>query len=105
MIEDLTRDSTGAGSVKIHGKGRKVRFCPLWKKTMSELQPLIRGRDVANPLFLNRYGDAMTRFGIHALVTRHAKSAARNNPIAKNQAHQPAYDSTHDCNPPASCRS
>jgi site-specific recombinase XerD len=83
VIEDLTRDSTGAGSVKIHGKGRKVGFCPLWKKTMSELQPLIRGRDVANPLFLNRYGDAMTRFGIHALVTRHVKSAAETIPSLK----------------------
>jgi len=31
-IEDLTWDSTGTGSVKIHGKGRKIRFCPLWKK-------------------------------------------------------------------------
>jgi len=77
VIEDLNWDSTGTGSVKIHGKGRKVRFCPLWKKTMSELHPLIRGRDIANPLFLNRYGDAMTRFGIHALVTRHADAAAQ----------------------------
>lgn len=42
-IEDLTWDSTGTGSVKIHGKGRKVRFCPLWKKTMSELHCLVQG--------------------------------------------------------------
>jgi integrase/recombinase XerD len=75
-IEDLTWDSTGTGSVKIQGKGRKVRFCPLWKKTMAELQPLIRGRDKADPLFLNRFGEAMTRFGLHAVVARHAESAA-----------------------------
>ena len=43
-IEDLTWDSAGTGSVKIRGKGRKIRFCPLWKKTMAELEPLIRGR-------------------------------------------------------------
>ena len=55
LIEDLTRDSSGSGSVKIRGKGRKIRFCPLWKKTMAEIQPLIRGRDVSSPLFLNRY--------------------------------------------------
>lgn len=82
-IEDLTRDSTGTGSVKIHGKGRKVRFCPLWKKTMAELQPLIRGRDSVMPLFLNRYGEPMTRFGIHALVTRHAKATAKKIPSLK----------------------
>jgi integrase/recombinase XerD len=75
-IEDLTWDSTGTGSVKILGKGRKVRFCPLWKKTMSELHCLIREGDPGRPLFLNRYGDAMTRFGVHELVARHAKAAA-----------------------------
>jgi site-specific recombinase XerD len=80
VIEDLTWDSTGAGTVKIQGKGRKVRFCPLWRKTMAELQPLIRGRDIAHPLFLNRYGEAMTRFGIHALVTRHADAAMKKMP-------------------------
>jgi site-specific recombinase XerD len=89
MIEDLTWDSTGTGSAKIRGKGRKVRFCPLWKKTMTELQPLIRGRDAANPLFLNRYGDAMTRFGIHALVTRHAGAAAEKIPSLKTKRISP----------------
>jgi integrase/recombinase XerD len=32
--EDLSRDSTGTGSVRLQGKGRKVRVCPLWKNTM-----------------------------------------------------------------------
>lgn len=76
-IEDLTWESPGTGSVKIQGKGRKIRFCPLWKKTMAELQPLIRDRDSASPVFLNRYGEAMTRFGVHALVKRHAQAAAK----------------------------
>jgi site-specific recombinase XerD len=88
-IEDLTWDSAGTGSVKIQGKGRKIRFCPLWKKTMAELQPLIRGRDTASPLFLNRYGEAMTRFGIHALVTRHAEAAAEKIPSLKTKRISP----------------
>jgi integrase/recombinase XerD len=88
-IEDLTLDSAGAGSVKIRGKGRKIRFCPLWKKTMAELEPLIRGRDTASPLFLNRYGEAMTRFGIHALVTRHADAAAKSIPSLKTKRISP----------------
>ena len=82
-IEDLTWDSTGTGSVKIHGKGRKIRFCPLWKKTMDELHCLTREGDPSRPLFLNRYGDAMTRFGIHELVARHAKAAAETVPSLK----------------------
>jgi len=48
-IEDLEWNPDGTGSVKLHGKGRKVRFCPLWAKTMTELLPLTRGRaDDAN---------------------------------------------------------
>jgi integrase/recombinase XerD len=76
LIEDLTWDTHGTGSVKIRGKGRKVRFCPLWKRTMAELKPLIRDRDGSDPLFLNRYGQSITRFGVHALVRRHAKTAS-----------------------------
>ena len=56
---------------------------------MAELQPLIRGRDVDNPLFLNRYGDALTRFGIHALVTRHAETAAEKIPSLKTNRISP----------------
>ena len=82
-IGDVTWDSAGTGSVKIHGKGRKIRFCPLWKKTMAELHLLVRSRNTADPLFLNRYGDAMTRFGIHAIVARHAEAAAEKVPSLK----------------------
>jgi site-specific recombinase XerD len=89
LIEDLTRDSSGSGSVKIRGKGRKIRFFPLWKKTMAEIQLLIRGRDGSSPLFLNRYGDPITRFGIHALVTRHAKTAAAQSPSLKTKRISP----------------
>jgi integrase/recombinase XerD len=59
--EDLQLDSTRAGSVKLKGKGRKVRFCPLWKSTMRELEPLIRNRSAADYVFRNRYGDPLTR--------------------------------------------
>jgi integrase/recombinase XerD len=89
LIDDLTWDATGTGSVKIRGKGRKIRFCPLWKKTMAELRPLIRGRDASDPLFLNRYGDSITRFGVHALVTRHAETAARRVPSLKTKRISP----------------
>jgi integrase/recombinase XerD len=88
-IEDLTWDSTGTGAVKIHGKGQKVRFCPLWKRTMAELKPLIRGRGPANPLFINRYGEAMTRFGIHTLVTRYAATVAKEIPSIKDKRISP----------------
>ena len=43
---------------------------------MAELKPLIRDRDGSDPLFLNRYGQSITRFGVHALVRGHAKTAS-----------------------------
>jgi len=75
-VEDLTRDSAGAGIVRLAGKGRKVRFCPLWRQTMDEMSPLIRGRTDTSCVFLNHCGDGLTRFGLHALVKRYAKQAA-----------------------------
>ena len=77
LVEHLEPGSTGSGSVKLHGKGRKIRFCPLWTKTMNALLPLTHGRSGTAPLFLNRYGEPITRFGIHTLVERHARSAAK----------------------------
>lgn len=56
---------------------------------MAELHPLIRGRDTADPLFLNRYGDAITRFGIHAVVERHAEVAAEKFPTLRTKRISP----------------
>jgi site-specific recombinase XerD len=78
--ESLQVDSSGAGSVKLNGKGRKVRFCPLWKSTMKELEPLIRKRPETDSVFRNRYGEPLTRFGVHALVERCARSTSQRVP-------------------------
>jgi len=63
-------------SVKIRGKGGKVRFSPLWPLTVNMLRPLIAGRKDTERVFLNCRGQAMTRFGIHALVKRSALKAS-----------------------------
>jgi integrase/recombinase XerD len=60
----------------IHGKGNKQRRCPLWAKTVNQLLPLIGKRDSQQHVFLNRRGQPLTRFGIHALVERHAGMVA-----------------------------
>ena len=59
-----------AASVSILGKGRKQRHCPLWPATVRELSALIAQRPQPERVFLNRCGEPMTRFGIHALVQR-----------------------------------
>jgi integrase/recombinase XerD len=62
--------------VKLYRKGGKTRLCPLWPRTMAVLAPLIAGRPLDRPVFLNRYGAPVTRFGIHTLIERHAKQAS-----------------------------
>lgn len=59
-------------SVLIHGKGNKQRRCPLWPRTVKELTLLVKGRVADNHVFLNRLGQPLTRFGVHALVERYA---------------------------------
>lgn len=60
-------------SVQIRGKGNKLRRCPLWPHTASELAALIDERALAEHVFLNRCGRPITRFGIHTMVERYVK--------------------------------
>jgi integrase/recombinase XerD len=62
--------------VQIHGKGNKQRLCPLWPHTASQLKELIGARAATEHVFLNRYHQPITRFGIHTLVERHAKTVS-----------------------------
>jgi site-specific recombinase XerD len=73
-------------SVLIRGKGNKSRSCPLWASTVSELLPLIGKRAASEHVFLNRRGQPLTRFGIHALVKRYAARVAAKLPsLAKKR--------------------
>jgi site-specific recombinase XerD len=62
-------------SVKLFGKGRKERRCPLWTTTVDALTPLVANRKLEERVFLNRSGQPMTRFGIHTMVERHVIKA------------------------------
>ena len=67
-------------SVRILGKGGKVRFCPLWASTATVLTRLVAGRGFHEPVFLNRLRQRITRFGIHGLVKRCVSKAGRQQP-------------------------
>jgi integrase/recombinase XerD len=78
-IGDLTLRSDGTStlsSVRLKGKGNKVRHCPLWAASAYALREMTRGREDKEKVFLNRTGQPLTRFGIHDIVTRHARTAA-----------------------------
>lgn len=81
-IADLTIEKgSKLDYVTIVGKGNKTRRCPLWKKTCQALNILIQGRDVSEPVFINRLGNPITRFGVYELVTRYATVLAKNMPV------------------------
>jgi integrase/recombinase XerD len=88
-IADLDLGSTpdrDPSSVLIHGKGNKSRRCPLWARTAAELLPLVSGRAPTANVFLNRRGQPLTRFGMHALVERYAAAVAARLPsVAKKR--------------------
>ncbi len=89
-IADLTINDLEIGNpgqlprVTIHGKGNKTRLCPLWDNTVHLLLPYI-DRPKTENVFLNRYGEPITRFGIYEMVTRYAEKASWIMPSIKDK--------------------
>jgi integrase/recombinase XerD len=67
-------------SVQIHGKGNKLRYCPLWPHTVRELDALIGEKSPTEHVFINRCGRPLTRFGIHTMVKRYVRRIAAHMP-------------------------
>jgi len=63
------RDSSHALAT-LHGKGGKIRQCPLWPETERVLIELIEGRTADDAVFLSRLHKSFTRFGVYRLVER-----------------------------------
>ncbi len=85
-IRDLDLVSLAA---TLHGKGRRVRQCPLWKLTAATLRRLVDNRAVFQEVFVNRRGQPLTRYGIHTLVKRHARRAALMMPTLRTKRVSP----------------
>ncbi|MGD0511526.1 MAG: tyrosine-type recombinase/integrase, partial [Candidatus Micrarchaeaceae archaeon] len=76
-------------SALIHGKGNKTRHCPLWTQTINEILPLIKDRPKTDHVFINRYGQPITRFGIHTMVERYTTIASVQIPSLKTKRVSP----------------
>ena len=67
------------GQVKLLGKGRKQRACPLWPETIDALKDYLQNRHPQNRnienVFLNANGTSITRFGIAYIITKHVEKA------------------------------
>jgi len=62
--EDVFPDT--CKTITLHGKGRKERTLPLWPKTARQLRQWLKDlpAEASTPLFTNRFGARLTRFGI-----------------------------------------
>ena len=76
-------------SVRILGKGNKERYCPLWALTADELHHLVNRRALSETVFLNRYRQSITRFGIYSLVERSVSKAAQSVPSLRSRPIHP----------------
>ena len=70
--------------VRLCGKGRKVRICPLWPQMAEVLRAFCAECALelrtAAPVFLNRRGEPLTRFGVRYILAKHCQRARATTP-------------------------
>lgn len=71
--------------VRLCGKGRKERLCPLWPETVESIRNFLHTTPGSDglPIFRNHRGEPMTRFGIRYLLRRYAERARKSAPTIK----------------------
>lgn len=69
--------------VRILGKGRKERLCPLWPETASLVKDMLKDRALPHedaPLFVSAVGQPLSRFGLRHIVKTRVASAIHSRP-------------------------
>lgn len=65
--------------VLLRGKGRKERLCPLWTDSVDRLRRHFAEHDIdakqPAPVFTNRDGRSLTRFGVTYILTKYVREA------------------------------
>ncbi len=94
-IVDLKADDlqlTRPFSIRIHGKGKRERICPLWPQTAGVLAEYVeeRGVDLRRPVpvFTNHLAGPLTRFGVRYILAKYLRLAAVRQPsLSKKRLH------------------
>ncbi len=78
--------------IRILGKGRKERFCPLWPQTAKTLWAFCKERNLDlrsdARIFLNHRGEGLTRFGIRYILAKYLGRARSRVPsLTKKRLH------------------
>jgi site-specific recombinase XerD len=68
--------------VRLFGKGRKERICPLWPETAELIIALLRRqpRNPDDPIFCNRYGQKLGASGVRFQLHQYIESASKKIP-------------------------
>lgn len=82
-----------APQVKLLGKGKKHRSCPLWPETAEALKAYLDRRAPKHPsnqrLFLNANGSPITRFGLRYIVRKYGIAASNTCPSISTKTVNP----------------
>jgi site-specific recombinase XerD len=86
--------------VRLVGKGRKERICPLWPETAALMRALVTergiGHDPSAPVFVNAHGRTLTRYGVRHIVRRYVAAAVPAQPsLAQKRVHPHTF--RHAC--------
>lgn len=82
--------------VRLLGKGRKERICPLWPETASALRRIIRAGSNEDILFKNTRGMPLTRDGVAYLLGKCVRIAAESFPPLRTRRVTP-HVLRHSC--------
>jgi len=84
-LKRVDAEGSQCTAVHLHGKGRKERVVPLWKRTSRILRDWLTqiDRQAQSPLFPNRSGSAMTRSGVEKQLQAAVTIAYKHSPSLK----------------------
>ena len=66
--------------VRLFGKGRKERLCPLWPETAAALRQIVCSESENESIFRNSRGAPMTRDGVAYVLTKYVRQASESLP-------------------------
>jgi site-specific recombinase XerD len=82
--------------VRLYGKGRKERVCPLWPETAAALRQILDPQSPDEPAFRNARGAVLTRDGVAYLLEKYVRRASAMLPSLRTRRVTP-HVMRHSC--------
>lgn len=82
--------------VRLLGKGRKERICPLWSETVSALRQIIPSASAEELIFKNSNGAPLTRDGVAYVLSKYVQLSTLHTPALRKRRVTP-HVMRHSC--------